>query len=100
MSDNAPSKISSSFESAKGAIKENAGWAIGNETMQAEGAATRAKADAEYKAAQAQGYAEGTADSFKGSIKDTVGSVIGDSQMQGEGKTSKAKGDAKKSINS
>ncbi|KAI9293982.1 DNA binding protein [Neoconidiobolus thromboides FSU 785] len=91
-----PSKINATKDTTIGTIKENVGWALGNEQMQAEGKAQHAKGDAEYKAAQAQGYAEGSKDSMKGSVKDTVGSAIGNEQMQAEGKADKLKGDAQK----
>ncbi|KAJ9052634.1 glutamate decarboxylase gad1 [Entomophthora muscae] len=100
MSDNGPSKTKATMDSLKGAVQENAGWAIGNEQMQAEGAATRAKADMEYKAAQAEGYAGGVIDSVKGNVKSAVGSAIGNEQMQAEGKASQIKGDVEKKLNS
>ncbi|KAI9296855.1 DNA binding protein, partial [Neoconidiobolus thromboides FSU 785] len=83
-----------------GSIKENVGSALGNHSLESKGAAQRAEGDAEYKAAQAKGYAEGSKDSVKGSVKDTVGSAIGNEQMQAEGKASKLQGDAKKEMNS
>ncbi|KAI9293645.1 DNA binding protein [Neoconidiobolus thromboides FSU 785] len=95
-----PSKINANVNYTIGAIKENVGSVLGNHSLEAKGAAQRTEGDAEYKAAQAKGYAEGAKDSFKGNIKDTVGSAIGNEQMQVEGKASKLRGDAKKEINS
>ncbi|ORY01617.1 putative cruciform DNA binding protein [Basidiobolus meristosporus CBS 931.73] len=87
-------KLNANVKSASGAIKENVGSAFGNEQMQAEGKATRAEGNAEYKKAQAEGYAQGAA------CKDTVGSAVGNEQMEAEGKAGRAKGDARMSANS
>ncbi|ORX92505.1 DNA binding protein [Basidiobolus meristosporus CBS 931.73] len=92
--------INANLKSAGGAIKENLGNMMGNEQMQAEGKADRASADAEYKGAQAQGYAQGAGEKIKGNIKDTVGGALGNEQMQAEGKAGATKGDARMNWNS
>ncbi|KAK9680871.1 hypothetical protein K7432_015811 [Basidiobolus ranarum] len=58
------------------------------------------KADAEYKAAQAQGYAQGAGEKLKGNVKDTVGLAIGNEQMQAEGRVGATKGDIRMDANS
>ncbi|ORY01629.1 putative cruciform DNA binding protein [Basidiobolus meristosporus CBS 931.73] len=93
-------KINANLKSASGAVKENVGSAFGNEQMQAEGKATRTEGNAEYKKAQAEGYAQGAGEKLKGNVKDTVGSAIGNEQMQAEGKAGHAKGDARMGANS
>ncbi|KAK9814548.1 hypothetical protein WJX72_007726 [[Myrmecia] bisecta] len=99
MTGSEPSKTSGNIKAAVGAVKENVGSAIGNEQMQAEGAAKRAEGNTEYKTAQAKGYAEGAADSLVGGLKNTAGKVLGNEQMQAEGKGRELKGDAKKAAN-
>ncbi|KAJ3037512.1 hypothetical protein HDV00_001625 [Rhizophlyctis rosea] len=94
-----PSKTSGNTDSMLGAIKQNIGSALGNHSMQAEGAAKRAHGDAEVKAAKNQQYTEGAVDSMGGSIKKNIGSALGDESMRASGATTQAKGDAKKAAN-
>lgn len=100
MPDITPSKTQATLDSLKGAVQENAGWVIGNEQMQANGAATRSKACAEYKAAQAQGYGEGVLHTIEGNIKDAAGSLAGDKKLQAKGSALKAQGEIEKIVNS
>jgi len=96
---NEPSKISGDTKYYQGAAKESLGKAIGNEQMQAEGKATKAEGEGEYKAAQLKGQAEGYKDQTTGGVKETVGKTIGNEQMQAEGKVKKNAGEAHKNIN-
>ncbi|ORX91917.1 hypothetical protein K493DRAFT_316956 [Basidiobolus meristosporus CBS 931.73] len=93
-------KVNANIKYTTGYVQETAGSVLGNEQMQAEGAAKQAQADAEYKAAQAQGYAQGAGEKLKGNVKDTVGSAIGNEQMQAEGKAGATKGEARMNLNS
>ncbi|KAJ9065647.1 hypothetical protein DSO57_1031452 [Entomophthora muscae] len=95
-----PSKVSGTFNNAKGAVRQTAGKVVGSDEMQAKGAAEKAEGQAETQAAKTKGHAEGTGSSVKGSVKDTVGGVIGNEKMQAEGKADKGYGDAKKAANS
>lgn len=96
---NSPSKTSGNMSAAAGAIKENVGHALGNKSMEADGAAKRAKGNAEVETAKAQGYAAGTADKAMGSVKKAAGNVVGNEQMRVEGEAEKTKGDAKQKVN-
>ncbi|KAI0315090.1 hypothetical protein OF83DRAFT_1174153, partial [Amylostereum chailletii] len=58
-----------------------------------------ASGEAEYKAAQAQGYVEGTADRVSGKYNSVVGAVTGDKQQQAEGNVRHDKGEAQQEIN-
>ena len=86
-------------EKMKGKVKENVGWAIGNEQMQAEGQARTTKADAQStldknKPSQTHGQMEST----KGAAKTKTGETLGNQQMQAEGKLRQTKGDAERKM--
>ncbi|KAJ3033536.1 hypothetical protein HK097_004811 [Rhizophlyctis rosea] len=96
---NQPSKASGQSDSVLGTIKQNVGSLLGNRSMQAEGAATRAQGDAEVKAAKSQQYTEGQVDSIGGAIKKNVGAALGDEPMRARGAETQTKGDLKKAAN-
>ncbi|OZJ02192.1 hypothetical protein BZG36_04758 [Bifiguratus adelaidae] len=91
-----PTRTSGQTDSTFGNVKQNVGSALGNESMQAKGAAQQTHGDAEYKGAQNKQYGEGFVDKVTGGIKDAVGSLTGNHSMQAEGKGDKAQGDTKK----
>ncbi|ORX95518.1 putative cruciform DNA binding protein [Basidiobolus meristosporus CBS 931.73] len=93
-------KITANMKSAAGAVQENVGSAIGNQKIQAEGAATRAEGNAEYLRAQAQGYAQGAGEKLEGHFQENVGSALGNLQTEVEGAANKAKGEARMQANS
>ncbi|KAI9228756.1 MAG: putative cruciform DNA binding protein [Piptocephalis tieghemiana] len=98
-SESEQSKMSANATWAKGQVKSTIGSVIGNEQMRTEGDADIAKGNADYKAAQAQGYVEGAKNDVKGNIKDTVNRVIGDDAGQAEGKAQQSLGQAQKEAN-
>jgi uncharacterized protein YjbJ (UPF0337 family) len=104
--------------STVGGIKETVGNVTGIESLQSGGASQRREGDAEYKAAQAQGYAEGTKDrewssafevchmmsgvpdsdshrysiGVHGKFDNVVGSLTGDKEQQAKGQARETKG--------
>jgi len=95
-----PSKVSGYTDKVTGAIKENVGYIIGNQQMEAEGKIKKEKGNIEVESAKAVEYTKGTGEQIKGNIKEGVGNVIGNEQMQAEGKAERLKGEARKTINS
>lgn len=65
----APSKVSGNMTAAGGSVKETVGKAIGNESMQCQGAGQKAQGNAEVEAAKAKGYAQGTGEKMAGNVK-------------------------------
>eukprot|EP01103_Thecamoeba_quadrilineata_P002469 TRINITY_DN12423_c0_g1_i1.p1 TRINITY_DN12423_c0_g1~~TRINITY_DN12423_c0_g1_i1.p1 ORF type:complete len:107 (-),score=31.46 TRINITY_DN12423_c0_g1_i1:116-415(-) len=94
-----PSKVHGTTESVIGTIKENAGYVIGNEKLEAEGKAQKLAGDAEYKAAQAVQAAEAKTDRVVGATKETVGSLLGNESLEAKGKAQNAEGKVEDATN-
>lgn len=69
----------------KGNLVESIGNLTGSEAWQQSGRDEHAQGEAEYKAAQAKGYAEGTMDRLGGRKDAIVGAVTGDRQQEASG---------------
>jgi len=93
------SKVSGYKDEVLGSAKETVGKALGNEQMQAEGAAKNMYGHAEVEAAKGQQRVQGTGEQFTGNVKNAVGKVIGNEQMRAEGDAEWAKGKARSEAN-
>ncbi|KAJ8509015.1 hypothetical protein ONZ45_g8770 [Pleurotus djamor] len=78
---------------------EGIGNLTGAESWQRSGKEEHAHGEAEYNAARAQGYAEGTQDRFGGKKDSIVGAVTGDQTQQTQGNVRHNKGEAQQDIN-
>ncbi|ORY83584.1 hypothetical protein BCR35DRAFT_303465 [Leucosporidium creatinivorum] len=94
MSDEQPSKINAAWNSTVGSIKETYGAAVGASGLEAAGRDQAAQGEVESNAAQAQAYAEGTADRLGGKLDRVVGAVTGDIEQQQAGEAQESKGKA------
>jgi len=97
---NEPSKVTGNYNSIAGGIKETVGSYTGYTDLEQSGAQQKRDGDAEYQAAQAQGYAEGTVDRASGKVDHVVGAVTGDKQQEMSGSARHDKGQAQQDINS
>ena len=96
---NQPSKVNGNLSAAAGAVKENVGYTLGNRSMEAQGAADRAKGNAEVEAAKAKGYSEGVMDNVTGAVKNAAGQTVGNERLRAEGEAQRLKGKAEKEAN-
>ncbi|PPQ71452.1 hypothetical protein CVT24_011964 [Panaeolus cyanescens] len=94
-----PNKTTGQFHSMKGTVVETIGNLTGATSWQQSGKEEHAAGEAEYNAAQAKGYAEGTIDRIGGKKDAIVGAVTGDRQQETAGNIRHDKGEAQQELN-
>ncbi|RDX54022.1 hypothetical protein K466DRAFT_587838 [Polyporus arcularius HHB13444] len=99
MSSGEPNKTSGQLHSVKGNVVETIGNVTGATSWQQSGKEEHAQGEAEYKAAQAKGYAEGTIDRLGGKKDAVLGAVTGDRQQEAEGNLRHDKGEVQQEFN-
>jgi len=94
-----PSKTNANINSTIGTIKQTIGDATGYTDLASAGQKQKKEGDAEYQAAQAEGYVEGVSDRVTGKYDNVVGAVTGDKERQISGQAKHDKGQAQQSLN-
>ena len=96
---NATNRGEGAAEELGGKIKKGIGKLIGNEQMEAEGAAKELKGEAKQEAAKAGERSKGKVEEVVGAVKNRVGQVIDNEQMAAEGKVKELQGEARQKAN-
>ncbi|KAJ7650825.1 hypothetical protein FB45DRAFT_1018201 [Roridomyces roridus] len=94
-----PNKTNGQYHSMKGTAVETVGNVTGLQSWQTSGKEEHAQGEAEYKAAQVKGYAEGTVDRASGKMDSVIGAVTGDKTQQTQGNLRNEKGQAQQEVN-
>ncbi|KAJ3899185.1 mismatched base pair and cruciform DNA recognition protein [Lentinula edodes] len=94
-----PSKANGQYNSMMGTAKEAFGNSIGGDSWTQAGKEQHVQGEAEYNAAQAKEYANGTIDRAGGKIDSVMGAVTGDKQQQMAGNVRHDKGRVQQEAN-
>ncbi|KAI0794432.1 hypothetical protein C8Q74DRAFT_1347751 [Fomes fomentarius] len=94
-----PNKTTGQYHSTKGTAVEAIGNLTGAQSWQDSGKEEHSQGEAEYNAAQAKGYAEGTVDRIGGKKDAVVGAVTGDRSQEASGNIRHDKGQTQQEFN-
>lgn len=94
-----PSRTDAKKDQFIGSVKENAGAAVGNESLEARGKAQNNAGDVQETAANVQGYVQGAVDQVAGAVKGAYNSLTGNTADEAANKVQQKKGEAQKEYN-
>ncbi|KIJ99960.1 hypothetical protein K443DRAFT_154230 [Laccaria amethystina LaAM-08-1] len=94
-----PNKLNAQAQSAKGTAEQTIGDLTGSTSWKNAGQEDHAKGQAEYKGAQAKGYAEGTLDRLSGAKDSILGTITGNKGQEVSGDAQNEKGKVQQDLN-
>ncbi|KAJ7599372.1 hypothetical protein C8J56DRAFT_1158301 [Mycena floridula] len=94
-----PNKTTGQYHSVKGTIVETIGNLTGSKPWQDSGREEHVAGEAEYNAALAKGYIDGTVDRIEGKKDAVVGALMSDKTKQTQGILQQEKGEKEQQMN-
>jgi len=94
-----PNKTTGQLHSLKGTVVQAVGDLTGATSWQQSGKEEHAAGEAEYTAAQAKGYVDGTVDRLTGKKDAVVGALTGDKSQEATGNVKHEKGQLQQQTN-
>ncbi|KAI8378005.1 uncharacterized protein BYT42DRAFT_497603 [Radiomyces spectabilis] len=93
-----PSKSDAKMDKGIGNIKETAGSAVGNQSLENKGKAQHGEGQTQETAANITGYVQGMANQASGAVKGAINSLTGNTTEETGNKAEKKKGEAQQSF--
>lgn len=94
-----PSKTDAKKDQFVGNVKETAGHAVGNESLESKGKAQHGSGLVQETAANVSNFVQGTVNSVSGAVQGAVGALTGNTSQEANGKAEEKKGEAQKTFN-
>jgi uncharacterized protein YjbJ (UPF0337 family) len=95
-----PSKTEAKKDQFVGDVKETAGSAVGNESLESKGKTQHGTGLVEETAANVSGFVTGTVNQVTGATQGIVNSIFGNNSGEASAKATEKKGEAQKEVNS
>ncbi|KAL9549468.1 hypothetical protein MBANPS3_005196 [Mucor bainieri] len=86
-----PSKTDAKTDQLVGTVKENVGYAVGNERLRGEGKAQHGQGQVEEQAATTLGYVQGLTSQVTGAVQGAVNSLVGNNSGEASAKVEQKK---------
>ena len=99
MKNNLQERGEAKMEALGGAIQQAVGHVIGNEKMEAKGAAHKVIGNARDEAARVVEHTKGVVEEVVGAAKNKAGHLVGDTNLEVDGKVEQLTGKARQAVN-
>lgn len=98
MKETVKNRVKGKAEEIGGTLQQNLGQLVGDEEMEARGAAHVVQGEARQAAAKAVEQAQGAVDEAVGTVKETLGGLVGNQRLQIEGTVQRIGGKMRKDV--